>query len=189
MTNKKPSEGEIFIADYLEYQGIKHESEKKVLSLKNDSKQFRRADFYLNDYKVYVEFYGKWNVSKGERERYRNKKRVYHINNIPCVYLYPENLGIIDYCFSKRLVEVLKKNNLKRELFKFRFKRLRKDRGDIVVWLFLTVTIFISSYTNYEENKSLIYVCICVFIFQIYRLIKGYQKFFINTNYHSFQRD
>ncbi len=150
---QKLSEGEIFISDYLRSEKIKFESQVRINDLKNDIKKYRDADFYLPKLKVYIEFNGMWNVSKEDRERYRLKKKVYFINNIPCIYLYPENLGIIDYCFSKRLVEVLKKNNLKKELFKYRFNRLKEDRGDLFFWLIISNLILVRSNYNFSDDN------------------------------------
>jgi len=186
---KKLSEGENFISDYLRSEKIKFDTQVRIYDLKNDTKKYRDADFYLPNLKVYIEFNGMWNVSKEDRERYRLKKKVYFTNNIPCIYLYPENLGIIDYCFSKRLVDVLKKDNLKKELFKYRFNRLKEDRGDLFFWVIATTLILIFSDYTFSENKSIFLFFISVLIYQISRLYNGYIKFFRNTNYYSFIKE
>jgi hypothetical protein len=121
----KPSEGEEYIADFFKDVGIKYEFQKEIPSLKFDVKQFRKADFYLPRYKVYVEFFGLWN--NNGNEDYRIKKQVYKQNDIPCVYLYPENLGIIEYTFDKRIQAELKKHHLKEELRKYHFHKLRRS--------------------------------------------------------------
>lgn len=185
MKKKKLTEGEIYIYDYLKSEKIKFEPQVKIKDLKNDVANFRTADFYLPNLKVYIEFNGRWNVSKDDRERYRLKKKVYFTNNIPCIYLYPENLGIIDYCFSKRLVEVLKKNNLKKELFKYRLNRFKEDRGDLFIWIIISSLILIFYDYNISENNSIPFIFIVVLINQLIRLYKGYIKFFRNTNYYS----
>ncbi|TVZ56404.1 hypothetical protein OD91_1689 [Lutibacter sp. Hel_I_33_5] len=182
--NKKQSEGELFIADYLRSENIRFEIEKKIVNLSEDTKSFRSADFYLSDYDVYIEFYGRWNHSKAERERYREKKNIYSINKVPCVYLYPENLGIIDYCFSKRFVEVLVKKNKKKELFKYRLKRLILDRGSLFFWIFLSFIILFFGNINYKESQSLIILLIGVILFQLYRFFIGYKRFFLSTEYY-----
>ena len=114
----KPSEGEEFLGDFLFSIGIEFEEQKRIENLKNDSKLYRTADFYLPKYKVYVEFFGLWN-NMGNDD-YKQKKEVYRKNNIPCIYLYPENLGIIEYIFDKRLQIVLEKHDLKKELLAYK---------------------------------------------------------------------
>jgi len=118
----QPSEGEQFLIDFFNSAGIKYEREKRIDRLKNDTKQYRIADFYLPKYKVYVEFFGLWN--NNGNEIYRDKKEVYKLNNIPCVYLYPENLGIIGYVFDKRLQVVLAQHDMKKELKRYRLYKL-----------------------------------------------------------------
>jgi hypothetical protein len=120
-----PSEGEEFLKAFFDEYGIKNEPEKIIPKLKDDFKQYRIADFYLPEYKVYVEFFGLWNTVKCED--YKSKKKIYEINDIPCIYIYPENLGIIKFIFDKRLQNELSKRNLKKELFKYRFLKFKKN--------------------------------------------------------------
>jgi len=183
---KNPSEGEKFIADYLKSESIKFETEVKIMGLRNDPFKYRRADFFLTDLNVYIEFYGGWNNSKEERERYRAKKNAYHVNEIPCIYLYPENLGIIDYTFSQRLTELLKKTGLTKKLFKYRFNRLKKDRGDLFIWFILASIILIFGNYNLHEDKGFIFVVGGVLVYQLYRFYIGYNKFFKRTKHYSF---
>ena len=51
-----PSEGELYIMDYLEDMNIKYIREVELNNLREDTASFRRADFYLPKYKVYIEF-------------------------------------------------------------------------------------------------------------------------------------
>lgn len=122
---KLPSEGEEFLADFFTSVGIKFEAEKRIDGLSDDSKTFRAADFYLPKFKVYVEFFGLWNNS--DNVKYRQKKDVYWKNKIPCIYIYPENLGIIHYIFDKRIQIVLEQHGMKRELRKYRFYKLNNS--------------------------------------------------------------
>jgi len=124
--DKPPTEGEEYLINFFELVGIEYECEKKIEGLSNDSKQFRFADFYLPKYKVYVEFFGRWN--NAGNDDYKEKKEVYWRNKIPCVYIYPENLGIIGYTFDKRIQLVFEKYNLKDELIKYRRYKLFKSR-------------------------------------------------------------
>lgn len=151
-----PSEGEIFIQEYLKYHNIDFESEVKLTNLKYDDLTHRRADFYLKKYKVYLEFNGRWNNTKEDRVRYRDKKEVYRKNNIPCIYLYPENLGIIEFVFPKRLIEELEKHSLKKELLKFQLKRFMDDRGGLFLWLFIAILFLIFNF-DWNDDKGRLY--------------------------------
>lgn len=116
--NLELSEGEKFIEEYFLDEDIKYESQKKIY-LKGDSKSFRVVDFYLPKFDVYVEFFGKWNESRDERNRYRDKKNIYFKNQVPCIYLYPENLGIIEHVFPLRIRKVLSQHGKRRHLLKY----------------------------------------------------------------------
>lgn len=181
---KAPSEGEYFIQEYLKYNNISFETEVNLNHLKFDDANHRRADFYLKKYKVYLEFNGRWNNTKEDRIRYRKKKEVYAKNNLPCIYLYPENLGIIEFVFPKRLIEELKKHSMKKELLRFQFKRLFDDRGSLFAWLFLAI-LFLLWLPKWEEDKEVIIGFIGVIGYQLYRLVMGYYKFFMK-NEHQF---
>lgn len=112
------SEGEELIKEFLEEKGIEFKQEKKILNLKGDYADYRVADFYLPRYKVYIEFLGRWNIEEN-RAKYQKKKEIYEKNNIPCVYLYPDNLGILEFIFRRRVRDVLKKHSeLKFQRFK-----------------------------------------------------------------------
>src|SRR5437773_11260179 len=97
--------------DFLKELGIKFEREKKIVGLNGDNKPFRIADFYLPQYNAYVEFYGLWNKNMVKKDDdYKLKKDVYRNNGIPCVVLYPENLGVLHFTFDKRLQKTLTEN-------------------------------------------------------------------------------
>lgn len=139
------SEGEEYIADFLDSENIKYEAQARIHALKNDLKQHRDADFYLPQYEVYIEFFGQWNI-ESQKPRYRDKKKIYKLNKIPCVILYPENLGIIEYVFHKRLINEFKKYKLKNALLKYRLYELWKDRNENLILLFIGCLIFYSAY-------------------------------------------
>ncbi|HEX9825422.1 MAG TPA: hypothetical protein VGA80_02400 [Flavobacteriaceae bacterium] len=180
MGKRKLSEGEKFISEYFKYSGIEYDCEVKLKNLKDDNKGHREPDFYLPKYKIYVEFNGKWNTSDLEKERYREKKVIYYRNNIPCIYLYPENLGIIDFVFTNRLIEELKKHSLKKELFRFQTKRFIDDRGALFLWLFLSIFILFGDF-NWDEDRSILLIFFGIIIFQVYRLIVGVKKFYVEN--------
>lgn len=178
---KLPSEGEIFIGEYLKFKNISFEREVRLHNLKCDENfKYRDVDFYLKKYKVYIEFNGRWNNTKEDRVRYRAKKEVYSKNNLPCIYLYPENLGIIDFVFTKRLIEVLLKNNMTKQLRIFQFKRFIEDRGSLFILMFISALVYSGSFT-WQENYTTLLVCIGVFVYQVYRLVMGIYKFFIKN--------
>jgi hypothetical protein len=178
---KEPSEGELFISEYLKAKDISFKREVRLNNLKFDENfKYRDADFFLKKYGVYIEFYGRWNNSKEDRVRYRGKKEVYWKNNLPCIYLYPENLGIIDFVFTKRLIVELKNKSLIKQLRLFQLKRFWDDRGSLFLWIGLSLFVYAGDF-NWEENSTILYACIIIFLVQIYKLINGIYKFFIKN--------
>lgn len=138
------SEGEELIREYLEEEVIKAISQKDILNLKNDSSSKRIADFYLPDYKVYIEFFGQYSNPK-HRERYLEKKRVYKENNIPCVYLYPDNLGTLSFILKRRIkVELQKYEKLKFRLFRWNW-RIFIDKFGLFPFLALIMMLYTKS--------------------------------------------
>jgi hypothetical protein len=181
---KEPSEGELFISEYLKSKNISFEREVRLNNLKFDENfKYRDADFFLKKYGVYIEFNGRWNNSKEDRVRYRVKKKVYRKNNLPCIYLYPENLGIISFVFTKRLIVELQKKSMAKELRLFQLKRFIDDRGGLFILIFISILVYNGDF-NWEEDSTVLYACISVFVFQIYRLIKGIYNFFIKNVAH-----
>jgi hypothetical protein len=122
----KRSSEELFIDDFLDKNYFDFEAEKVLPKLKGDEEfKYRRADFYLKNYKVYIEYFGLYNSTKEKRAEYDKKVEVYIKNNIPTVFLYPHELGIIEYSFHVKLLRILKlkKFNFKKQLFMYRLKR------------------------------------------------------------------
>lgn len=125
MQESQSTEGEKIIEIFLEMQGIKFEREFEINGLEGDTKRCRRADFYLPRYKVYLEFLGGWNHPE-YRALYNEKKDIYELNEIPCVYIYPDNLGTLEFIFRWRLEEELEKwPELGWQLWRFRMGRLK----------------------------------------------------------------
>ena len=116
---KELTEGEEIIMEYFIDEGIKARANEKIERLKDDTKSYREADFYLPEFGLYVEFFGQWNVSEDHKKRYREKKRVYQDNGIPCVYLYPENLAMLKYVFNNRARTALEKYGTKNGQLRF----------------------------------------------------------------------
>lgn len=140
----KRSEGEEFIADFLDEVGIEFKEQVRLPDLDDDSKSYRDVDFYLPKYNMYLEFYGLWNkISDDKDQEYRKKKQVYKLNQVPCVYLYPENLGIIHFLFDKRLLAEFDKWDMKKEARSYKWWKLRKATFPNMIWgtLFLIWTV------------------------------------------------
>jgi hypothetical protein len=147
------SEGEEIIRDFLEDEGFTFKREVELDRLFNDSKKYRRADFYLPKYGLYIEFLGGWNNNKEERERYREKMRVYWRNGVPCLYLFPENLGTLEHSFRRRASEVLQRYGMKRELFRFNFKCWW---GDFQIELLLLAALVYSFFAVEDRFDQLV---------------------------------
>jgi hypothetical protein len=146
--------GEKIIEFYLDEQGIKFEREVNIPNLVNDSKSVRRADFYLPKYKVYIEFLGKWADSEIQQD-YREKMRVYESNKIPCVYIFPDNLGPLNSVFRMRLTENLEKYGLTRELFLFNFWKLQNILGVVLVACLLLFLLLVASENIFNGNLKI----------------------------------
>ena len=82
MDNNEETVGEDLIADFFEEKGIKAKRYPTLPRLDDDAKWFRKPDFYLPEYKVYVEFLGQWDKPEHQK-RYKQKMAVYHKNKIP----------------------------------------------------------------------------------------------------------
>src|SRR3989344_7404477 len=131
------SEGEELIEEYLSEEGIIFIPEKKIENLKVDTFPYRKADFYLPNYKTYIEFFGLWNI-ESNKKKYLEKKKVYEMNNIPCIYLYPDNLGMLNFIFKRRLRDLFKKHNMKWQLFKINWDLFQeKHLIGVLVFSFL----------------------------------------------------
>ena len=160
---------------------MEFEPQKRIENLKGDSKQFRTADFYLPKYKVYVEFFGLWNNTGNDE--YKQKKEVYWKNNIPCVYLYPENLGIIEYTFDKRLLSVLEKHKLAKELRAYKIFKI-KGTSELMnriiylgISLFCIIAILLPIKLNTNGYLALVGLSLVV-LYQAYQLFQLYLDVF-----------
>jgi hypothetical protein len=176
----EPTEGEEFLKDFFCSEGIKFVEQKKIENLMGDRYSYRVADFYLPKYKVYVEFFGMWNSSDLKKTEYREKKKVYALNEIPCIYLYPENLGIIHYSFNKRIRAVLKRYNKNRELFKFNLGLFTEAKSGNIFGFLICLALLI---TFQFDRKAEYYwqwsgAMFAGLIWAGYSLYKGYIDFF-----------
>jgi len=164
-TNKR-SDGEELIEEYLDSESIKFKPEVKITNLKGDKLPYRKADFYLPQYKTYVEFFGLWNIEKN-KQQYREKKKIYAENNIPCVYLYPDNLGILNFIFKRRLKNELKKHKMKWQLFKINWN-IFQEKHLLWILVFILLTFFIDKLT----------VKILLGLFALYLIVTGVKSTF-----------
>lgn len=153
------SEGEVLIEEYLEEKNIDYDPEVEIHNLKDDEAKFRVADFYLPQYKVYMEFFGRWNVSEKAKNKYREKIRVYKENKIPCIYLYPDNLGILDFIFPKRLRQTLKIHKLKSQLFKYNLGEFFKLSTTNIVIVTVALILF-----KEDKTARIIFILLLLFV-------------------------
>ena len=165
-TKHTSTEGEEMISDFLFENNIKYEKEKKISGLKNDSKTFRIADFYLPNFDIYLEFLGDWEKEEGE-DRYKKKMRVYKENNISCIYIWPNNLGCLNWIFKERLRAELLKRKEYQMLFSFEIKKIRTTEW---ILFMMALIIFGTILQNLFKNKwitlsTVITLIIIVFIY------------------------
>jgi hypothetical protein len=182
MNQNKPTEGELFIEAFLKSKRIKCQTQKRIDSLKNDSKSHRVADFYLPNYKVYMEFQGLWNNTPEQRLSYKEKMLVYANNELPCMYLYPENLGIMEYIFHIRLLEVLKKFGLQKELVKYKIWRFLNEKQGLLIWFLVLFYYMIVGYDDAKPdtiNETIYFFAFFSEIIITVKLILGFNKYYI----------
>lgn len=185
----KPSEGELFLEDFFKENEIKFQVQKKLI-LRNDPKSYRLADFYLPQFDIYVEFFGLWNKQVKD-EDYREKKKIYHENEIPCIYVYPENLGIIDFIFEKRIKEVLdyyKREDSLKKYKNYKMKRWVKENFiersfyffGALIWLLYELTS-----NNQENNKNYTeeIITISIIIVQLFKIANVYISIYMKNTY------
>lgn len=174
-----PSEGEIYIKEFFRRYKIKAITEFKTEKLKGDKKAFRVIDFYLPEYKIFVEFFGQWDSGENN-ERYLEKKDIYKANKMPCVYLYKENLGFLPFAFDRRIQKVLETNEMFSKLKKYRWFKFYK--ATIYRWFFSGLLIGLLAITDYTINKELNLQFILFFssilVYQLFKICITYWKIF-----------
>lgn len=177
---KADTEGERYIKEFFREAGIKYEQQVTIRNLSNDVKAHRVADFYLPKYKVYVEFFGHWNTNEMYKEQYSTKKWVYRQNNIPCVFLYPENLGYINFAFDSRLMETLKENHKESTLIKYKKWKFFKGTKENFWGLVLCILIYLIMLATKEEGKAIV---ILLFIYNLYKIISIWNLIYVKGSY------
>ncbi len=182
------SSEEMFISDFLEDLEIKFETEVIINNLKDDNKTYRRADFYLPKFKIYLEYFGNYNASKERRMEYDKKVQVYIKNDIPTVFIYPHELGFLEYAFHNKIIKVLKikKFNLEKQLLQYRIKRYFQKEGFLNTSVFI-VSIFIVAGVIFRDDlikdlpMYLFFLGVLLFFFSIGSFIKDIIKYFVKN--------
>lgn len=100
------SKGEKFIADYFLKNNYKFEYEKPLII---KGKKVSKPDFYLNDYDVYVEFWGGYGNKEYDKIR-KFKIKKYKSYNIKFISLYPGSLEDITELLKLKLEDYPKIN-------------------------------------------------------------------------------
>ncbi len=179
MSNNKKKEyislGEDIVEHYLinNIKFIRYKKEYEIKDLKGDHNySLRRADFYLPWFNLYIEFEGKWNVPDG-RKRYLEKRAIYKANKKPCVFLYPDNLGTLEYVFPRRVADVLKEHGFYKKLFAFRLLKLLSSNSFLKI--FLTSLIL---YWFIDAKSDIINIIVLIFIL-VWFLVEGIYKHFL----------
>lgn len=158
--NIKLTSEETFIEHYLMGQNIKYKKQVKIEGLKNDVKNHRVVDFYLPRLNIYIEYFGLYNSTKTIRDNYDKKAEVYIKNNIPTVFLYPHELGFLDYAFNNKLLKVLRVKKFKKKSFLIKYKLNRfYSKGklklifNVLFFLYLFI-VFSSVETGLTESMD-----------------------------------
>ncbi|MDD5178552.1 MAG: hypothetical protein PHT54_04735 [Candidatus Nanoarchaeia archaeon] len=102
------SDKEKFIAYYFNKKHIKFLYEKKL----NLGKDTFTPDFYLPEFDVYVEYWGRWDKDFDYKQACRKKRQTCEKSKIDLIELFPDNLSSfsqLDWKFTERLLSVLKK--------------------------------------------------------------------------------
>ena len=186
-TNYTPSKGELFIEDYLANSRIEYIEQFKIIDLKGDTSNYRIADFYLPKLGFYVEYFGMYNNSKKDRERYVFKRDLYIKNRKPTIFIYPEDLGILDYVFHTEV-----KRLFRYKIYHDRKKYLRYSLNRyfnvgnplkifIAFFLYVMGIIFTQINIGLQEGFSNIlgYTCFLVALVYLYKFIMNF-LFFVN---------
>ena len=105
------SRSEKVIADYFSRSGIRYVYEAPAMT-RWGFRRISRPDFYLPDYRVYVEYWGLASLPDGSAgSRYQRSMRwkmdQYLSNGIQVVSLYPAELGDLDAAFRTKLESVV----------------------------------------------------------------------------------
>jgi hypothetical protein len=166
------SEGEDYIAEYFDEIGIEYRRQHVIEKLTDRYAGFRVSDFYLPKYKVMVEFAGRWNRSERERIRYRRKKEVYDENGVPCLWLYPDNLGVLHYMFHKRLESLLGHHRLEKGLLIYRLKQFWASDSANFMGVAIGLWILFDAATPWSENRGTALIGMAMSLYNLYVIVR-----------------
>lgn len=179
-----PSEGELFIAMFLDDINVDYEREYKI-TLNNDFKSHRRVDFYLTQFDIGIEFFGAWNKSKEDRERYKDKMKVYQNNNFPCIYIFPENLGNLKYVFNLRIRQLMYDFGEIKLIRKLNFIQALGDLGyyTLLAYIAFMIGLFTINKIFTWLLAALVFALACILFLA---LIVGFRYFNITSEYKNY---
>jgi len=106
---KKPVDGEAEITKVLNKLKIKYSKKSKLPSLPTDAKKYRKADFSLPENGFYIEYFSQWDspiLSEKVRAEYLAKKKVYDLNKIECLYIYPKDVERVEELILAKIEEM-----------------------------------------------------------------------------------
>ena len=97
---------------------------------------------------------------------------VYHKNNIPCVYLWPDNLGALDWILKRRITETLLKYNKNLLLIKQQWNDYTEKNG-IGILIFIGLTVY-----NWKSKWKYLFISLLLinFLFECVKRIKKLKK-------------
>lgn len=175
----QPTPKELYLEWFFEDSNIKFVRQVKKEGLKGDSKSFRVVDYYLPKLDVYVEYLGMWHQGENHKKDIREKINVYLKNRLPTVFIYPEEIGSLEWTFHYKLVKLLSHKSFlkshKGKLIKFRLSSFLSEnfsRFFLVIFLF-----FVSFMILYDIGSLFIWIAIISSAFGIegiYTLIKDF---------------
>lgn len=184
-----PSSEELYIQNYLEDIGISYKREYPLFKLKGDDKSFRKADFYLPRFGIYIEYFGLYNSTKARRAEYDKKVDIYLRNGLPTVFLYPHELGFLDYAFHNKALKILKlpKFHSKRRILKYKFVRYWAYGGVHLLFVafvsFFLSVVFLFKDTGLTEdvNTWLYALFFGVFFVSLGHFFIDFYKYFVRN--------
>ncbi len=165
MNTHDETPGERAVKSELKHLKLNFIQEKRIFNLKGDTKKFRDADFYLPEEDIYIEFLGNWNTNNEHKQRYKEKRRVYELNNIKCIWIYPDQLthtnkiiqeGLLEYGvrFSKPKEPQEPKTHHESESKVRQYSPMKKRfiKQSLFILFILILVIFVVK--NFEDNNK-----------------------------------
>lgn len=143
------TEGELFVAKYLQAQRIRFEPQLRIDVSRGSGKGYRIIDFFLPEFNVYLEYNGQWDVNEWHRNRYRQKRKELLDYGLTLVEIYPNQLGIIEYSFPVKMIQALSSGSRTNGFLRsFKWKLVKghdqwPDYFDWLILILLNATVFI----------------------------------------------